>query len=134
MGGAWCCSAVLCCWGRVSPAWRVRHLCTACSCPLLEGSQGVPARRGVDSPPELLRNSYGNKSLPEQSVLRSRLPWVWCVVLIALGLRVTGGGQRSPVLCIKAVVLMRSELLSWLRLGIRSLWPCPGNKTLFPQS
>lgn len=75
----------------------------------------VDARRGADSPaPELWRNSYGSKSLL-CGCLSSLCPVVSPfsgMMLLAPGLSVSGGGQQSPVLCIKAVVLMTSELLS----------------------
>jgi len=80
----------------------------------IAAAPGVDASRGANSPPELLRNSSGSKSL------LCRCPSSLCpvvssslgMVLLALGPSVASGGQQSAVLCIKAVVLMKSELLS----------------------
>lgn len=68
----------------------------------------IEARAGApSSPPEGLRNPYGSKSLL-LALLSSLCPVIF---LLNMGMSVSGGGQQSPVLCIKTVVLMRSELL-----------------------
>lgn len=62
-----CGSAVVCHWGRVSPAWRGQTPAHSMLLPTggrIAAASWVDARRGADSLlPELLRNSCGSKSL-----------------------------------------------------------------------
>lgn len=107
-------SDVVCHRRRVSCAWRgqtpVRSMLLPTGGRIAAASWGGAGRGAVSPPPDVLSRSCGSKP-------------VLCG-FISLGL--SGDGQWSPVFCIKAAALMRSELL---RLDMRGLWPCPGNKT-----